>query len=78
MIVWLASYPKSGNTWIRIFLSTLLYSSEKPKVDINKQHLKQFPNRSNFKSLTNNFLDLDEIAKNSVLAQDIINLENPH
>ncbi|WP_415278259.1 sulfotransferase domain-containing protein [Candidatus Pelagibacter sp. Uisw_094] len=76
MIVWLASYPKSGNTWIRIFLSTLLYSSEKPKVDINKQHLKQFPNRSNFKSLTNNFLDLDEIAKNSVLAQDIINLEN--
>ena len=50
MIVWLASYPKSGNTWVRIFISTLLYSSEKTKVDINKQHLKQFPNRSNFKN----------------------------
>ena len=75
MIVWLASYPKSGNTWVRIFISTLLYSSEKTKVDINKQHLKQFPNRSNFKNLTNNFLNLDEIAKNYISAQDIINLE---
>ena len=63
MIVWLASYPKSGNTWVRIFISTLLYSSEKTKVDINKQHLKQFPNRSNFKNLTNNFLNLDELSK---------------
>ena len=75
MIVWLASYPKSGNTWVRIFISTLLYSSEKTKVDINKEHLKQFPNRSNFKNLTNNFLNLDEIAKNYISAQDIINLE---
>lgn len=75
MIVWLASYPKSGNTWVRIFISTLLYSSEKTKVDINKKHLKQFPNKSNFKNLTNNFLNLDEIAKNYVPAQDIINLE---
>lgn len=74
MIVWLASYPKSGNTWVRIFLSTLLYSSEKPKVDINKKHLKQFPTKSNFKSLTNDFMNLDEIAKNCIPAQDIINL----
>lgn len=75
MIVWLASYPKSGNTWVRIFISTLLYSSEKTKVDINKEHLKQFPNRSNFKNLTNNFLNLDELSKNYISAQDIINLE---
>ena len=26
MIIWLASYPKSGNTWIRIFLTSILYS----------------------------------------------------
>ena len=25
MIIWLASYPKSGNTWVRSFLSSLLY-----------------------------------------------------
>ena len=26
-IVWLCSYPKSGNTWFRLFLSHLLYSA---------------------------------------------------
>jgi hypothetical protein len=33
-IVWLASYPKSGNTWFRIFLSNLFSDSPHP-VDIN-------------------------------------------
>lgn len=33
-IVWLASYPKSGNTWFRVFLSNLL-SKENHPVDIN-------------------------------------------
>ena len=27
MIVWIASYPKSGNTWIRSLISTYLYSN---------------------------------------------------
>lgn len=29
-IVWLASYPKSGNTWFRIFLTNLLRDSDTP------------------------------------------------
>ena len=28
MIIWLASYPKSGNTWVRSIISTLLYSND--------------------------------------------------
>ena len=28
MIIWIPSYPKSGNTWVRAFLSTYLYSLE--------------------------------------------------
>lgn len=31
-LIWLASFPKSGNTWLRSFLSALLYDG---KVDIN-------------------------------------------
>jgi hypothetical protein len=27
-IVWIASYPKSGNTWFRVFLSNLLHADE--------------------------------------------------
>lgn len=34
-IVWLASYPKSGNTWLRAFLVNLITAAEEP-VDINK------------------------------------------
>lgn len=33
-IVWLASYPKSGNTWVRIFLNNYLQNSDTP-ADIN-------------------------------------------
>lgn len=29
-IIWLASYPKSGNTWFRVFLTNLLSNSEEP------------------------------------------------
>ena len=28
MIIWIASYPKSGNTWIRALISTYLYSND--------------------------------------------------
>jgi len=33
-LVWMASYPKSGNTWLRAFLANYLSDSEKP-YDIN-------------------------------------------
>ena len=34
-IIWLASYPKSDNTWFRVFLTNLLGNSEAP-AEINK------------------------------------------
>lgn len=34
-IIWLASYPKSGNTWMRALLHNLLVNDDKP-VDINR------------------------------------------
>ncbi len=37
-IFWLASYPKSGNTWFRLFLNNLLNEKDDP-VDINELHL---------------------------------------
>lgn len=36
-IVWLASYPKSGNTWFRAFLTALLDTDHKG-IDINQLH----------------------------------------
>jgi hypothetical protein len=34
-IMWLASYPKSGNTWLRVFLTNLLRDGDEP-ADINQ------------------------------------------
>ncbi len=36
-IVWLASYPKSGNTWVRIFLANYLFNRRTP-LPINEAH----------------------------------------
>ena len=76
MIIWLASYPKSGNTWIRIFLDTLLFSQNKAEVDINFNSIDQFPLRSHFKNLTDNVNDINEFAKNCLTAQEAVNLDN--
>ena len=36
-IIWLASYPKSGNTWMRIFLANYLMNTQQP-MPINQVH----------------------------------------
>lgn len=43
-LLWLASYPKSGNTWLRIFLANLAAGSSAP-VDINCLTTTQFAAR---------------------------------
>ena len=74
MIIWLASYPKSGNTWIRLFLDSLFNSSE--EFNINKNIIKQFPLRSNFIGISENINDQNEFAKHCIAAQQKINLDN--
>ena len=73
MIIWLASYPKSGNTWIRIFLNNLFYSNEDPS-NINSLKIGQFPNRSHFSGLTDNLDDIKEFSENCINAQERLNL----
>ena len=49
MIIWIASYPKSGNTWVRAFL-TAYYFCENGIFDINKLILiEDYPNKQFFK-----------------------------
>jgi aryl sulfotransferase len=43
-LIWLASYPKSGNTWLRVFLANLRSESEVP-AEINSLHTAQFSAR---------------------------------
>ena len=76
MIIWLASYPKSGNTWLRFFIISLLMGR---KTNLNLNHLKAigaYPEKSQFKGLLTNVLDLDQVAENWISSQNHINQQN--
>ena len=50
MIIWIASYPKSGNTWVRAFLSAY-YFCENGIFDIKKLYkIEDYPNKQFFQS----------------------------
>ena len=67
MIVWLASYPKSGNTWVRSFLYSLIFS-ENGEVNLeDMQKLPQYPLRSNFSVLADNLEYLNVLLQNFIL-----------
>ncbi len=55
MIIWLASYPKSGNTWVRSFLTSLLYTDDGKNDFSNLDKIKQFPGRYQFENFVNDF-----------------------
>ena len=59
MIVWLSSYPKSGNTWIRAMLTSYFSDNSKDVFDIINK-IDRFPNHKYFKDIISD----EEIEKN--------------
>ena len=51
MIIWLASYPKSGNTLLRSILSSYFYSNDGIFTFENLEKISQFPQTSHLMSL---------------------------
>ena len=43
MIIWIASYPKSGNTWVRSFLSSYIYKNAKSFNFSDLEKIRAFP-----------------------------------
>ena len=76
MIIWLASYPKSGNTWVRSIISSLLYSKEGNfNFELIKK-IEQFPEKKYFENLIDKFDNFNKITENWILAQEKINLSD--
>jgi len=75
MIIWLASYPKSGNTWVRLFLESLIHSKNN-KLDINNTKIRQFPLRKDFADLKIDENNIKEFVSNCINCQYKINLDN--
>jgi len=75
MIIWLASYPKSGNTWVRLFLNHLLYSKDK-NLNINNIHIDQFPTKKHFLNINVDIVNTETFVENCIKAQEYLNLDN--
>jgi hypothetical protein len=76
MIIWLASYPKSGNTWIRSMIVSLLYTEDGFFNFELIKNIPQFPDNKYFKEFTGDLANFDEVMKYWRIAQDKINLDN--
>ena len=75
MIIWLASYPKSGNTLLRSILSSYFYSKEGEFSFNNLNYISQFPLTSQFMSAGINIDNDEEVFKNFINVQNLINQE---
>ena len=80
MIVWLASYPKSGNTWMWLFIKSY-FNPPKKKFSLNYHKddpvmLKPFPDEGMFDELKINYESFFDLSKNWINLQSLINLNN--
>ena len=73
MIIWLASYPKSGNTWLRSLIATYFYSKDGLfSFDLLK-NIDQFPQQDYFKDFDDNFEKPESTSDYWLKAQNKIN-----
>ena len=76
MFIWLASYPKSGNTLIRALLASHFFSKDGFfNFEIIK-NIKQFPDSRLFENLGIDISNEKEVLKNYIRAQESINQKN--
>ena len=78
MILWLASYPKSGNTWLRLLISNYLWLDSANIFD-NLKNIPKFPKKNYFEGIVDEESlkkDSLEIFKHFIPAQEIINKNN--
>ena len=80
MIIWIASYPKSGNTWMRLFIKSY-FNPQNKKFSLNHHEddpflIQTFPTEGKFDELKIKYEDFFEISKNWINLQSLINLNN--
>ena len=76
MIIWLASYPKSGNTWLRSLLASYYFSNDG---DFNfnlLQKIDQFPSYNHFKDYNKIFSNPTDTTEFWIEEQTKINSDN--
>ncbi len=87
IVIWIASYPKSGNTWLRALLSTYYYSKDGKFDQTLLKKIDQFPTNRYLKDFKFNKIVIDsssaemlkgsEIEYVSELIGDSFKINNP-
>ena len=73
MIIWIASYPKSGNTWLRSLLCSYFFSVDGTFNFNLLKNINSFPSENNFKSYDDKFENPEDTAKYWIREQEKIN-----
>ena len=76
MIIWIASYPKSGNTLLRSLLASYFFSNDGNFEFNHLNHIKQFPATEHFRKMGIDLSNENEVFQNFIEAQKLINKEN--
>ena len=76
MIIWIASYPKSGNTWLRALISSYFYSEDGKYNENLLKKIDQFPVRKYFEDFNYDKKKVGDTTKIWIKAQEKINNDN--
>jgi len=75
MIFWIASYPKSGNTWLRTLISAYYYSKDGIFEQSILKNIEMFPERSHFAGFDYNQENVVDTTKLWIKSQEKINAD---
>ena len=75
MIFWVASYPKSGNTWLRALLSSYYYSEDGAFDQKLLSKIDQFPQKRYYSNFDYDKKIVTDTSKFWLKAQEVINLD---
>ena len=76
MIIWLASYPKSGNTWLRSLISAYYYSKDGIFLsDKQLDYIPQFPVKKDLEGFDYNLNSPGDASRFWIAAQEKINTD---
>ena len=75
MIIWLASYPKSGNTWLRALISSYYYTKDGIFEQNVINQIGQFPEKRHFQDFNYDQNIVTDTSRFWLEAQKKINLD---
>jgi len=76
MIIWLSSYPKNGNTWLRALISAYYYSDDGFFIgDRNLENIQQFPVKKSLEGFNFDLSKPGDSARYWIPAQEKMNMD---